>query len=313
MLGKAIQGHTPVSTSTMDVSTPQSTTTGAPGNAAIQRELGVLPRASGTLLDAPEDEILAWLFGERSDETVSADELTAWRAQLLSVRAPDQIERHTLTLPQRSRGSAEIGTATGAYNGHPDEAFYMLYVGEDAEKHHWAQFVWAEAFGQKRTGDWINLGGERLKSSSVGPYTFTPGGTLEESGAPTSPSHITLDMQLEGWKDDTGLQNAGAVGAVDSPGSKREDMEALLFDRDLSAIKLRQHYDVFLIKSGRHVQSHARITMDWAVQERPSAGEGLAAVPAVAITAVELPSEGELPEPFREVFQKYSPGVSEKL
>ncbi len=213
-------------------------------------------------------------------------------------------DRRELEIDGRHAGRAEIGLGLDHQGYGTQDAFYMLYEGEDAEDFHWLQFMWSEVIGLK-DGVWSSLPGERI-DSSVGSHLTAPGGTADSIGAPTGAAHTEIDGGKP-WKDGHNLQEDAAVGAVDSPTFKRSNVQAIVEAHGLEAVRSRMHFEIFLVRNERRVASHARISMDWGELTVPSAELGLPTVlpaaPPVTMSAVEVgTSGGKLPEPFRTVF-----------
>lgn len=70
-------------------------------------------------------------------------------------------------------------------------------------------------------------------------------------------------------------------------------------EHNLMAVKLRQHYEVFLVKNERRMTSHSTITMDWETLEAPDEGNTLPLRPSVEVTVASNPTPSKLPEPCR--------------
>ena len=182
-------------------------------------------------------------------------------------------DRRELELDGRHRGRAEIGLGLDHQGYGTQDAFFMLYEGDDAEDFHWLQFVWSEVIGLK-DGTWISLPGERI-DTSVGGHLTAPGGTRDTPGAPTDGAHTEIDGGFP-WKDGHNLREDAAVGAVDCPTFKREAVQEIADAHGLEAVRSRMHFEIFLVKKERRIASHARVSMDWGELAVAPPGEGLA-------------------------------------
>jgi len=198
----------------------------------------------------------------------------------------------------RHKGSVEIGFDPDADDS--QDAFYLLYQGEDAKQFHWLQFVWAEIIGKTPDGSWVSCPDAPFATSATRSYRSAPGGSLTSNGSPENINHASHDGGFP-WKDTHFVHEGETTGAVDAPQFKHAAVMAAIEEHNLKAVKLRQHYEVFLVKNERRIASHSTITMDWATQDTLDGGRSLPSRPPVEVTVKSNPTPSKLPEPFRSV------------
>ena len=240
----------------------------------------------------------------RSGATSSSDADLAAGREALGVH-DDDFSTYRPETDGRHKGAVEIGIDPDADDS--QDAFYLLYQGKDAKHFHWLQFVWAEVIGQTTDGAWVSCPGVLFDTSATGHYRSAPGGTLTRPGTPQT-MYQTAHDGGHPWKDrnkGAGVREGETTGAVDRPQFGLASAKAAVAEHNLTAIKLRKHYEVFLVKNERHIASHSTITMDWATQQTPNGGDSLPGRPEVEVTLTTHSVPSTLPEPFRSALHRY--------